>query len=70
MKNTNSALNLLSAIGGTAERMAIVAQLGWQPNRKPRARQNPAGTKLAQRAEAGMLTCRNGAPIHRPGLFA
>lgn len=63
MKKVNSALSLLTAIGGTAERMAIVASLGWQPNRRVRSKQNAAGSKILRKAQARTIGCRHGTSI-------
>jgi hypothetical protein len=67
MKATNSAANLYDAIGGLAAHQALRIRLGWEPDRKPTPKNNPAGSKLARQIKRGNkgLTCRNGSPINQ-----
>ena len=66
MKRINSAVSLLSFIGGTAAGMAEAAQEGLVKHRKQTPANNPAGSKLARQIERGTkgFTCRVGFPIN------
>jgi len=64
-KQMNNAQRLLSMIGGTAAQAAEVSMLGWEPRRKAKPVNNPAGSKLARAHSRGNgFTCRHGLPIN------
>lgn len=67
MKRINSAVSLLKSLGGLAERQALVVELGWEPDQKAPAVNNPAGSKLSRQIKRGNkgLTCRNGFAINK-----
>lgn len=67
MKAINVAIQLYKSIGGTAFNQALAAELGWQVDRKPKAVNKPAGSKLARQLDRGTkgLTCRAGVAINR-----
>lgn len=68
MNRINSAVSLLTSIGGAAAWMAAAAQEGLvKPRPDNRPANNPAGSKLSRQITRGTkgLTCRSGFPINR-----